>query len=81
MTSSETQKYSRFQKLIQYLRPHWIRVVIGVVTLFLVNGIGTYLPILISQVVDELQTKFELSRLWQEVGLIVGLASLCWSCG
>jgi ATP-binding cassette, subfamily B, multidrug efflux pump len=75
MTSSETQKYSRFQKLIQYLRPHWIRVVIGVVTLFLVNGIGTYLPILISQVVDELQTKFELSRLWQEVGLIVGLAS------
>jgi ATP-binding cassette, subfamily B, multidrug efflux pump len=56
MTSSaQPQKYSRFQKLIQYLRPHWIRVAIGVVTLFLVNGIGTYLPILISHVVDELQ--------------------------
>jgi ATP-binding cassette, subfamily B, multidrug efflux pump len=74
-SSSQPQKYSRFQKLIQYLRPHWIRVVVGVVTLFLVNGVGTYLPILISQVVDELQTKFELSGLWQEVGLIVGLAS------
>jgi ATP-binding cassette, subfamily B, multidrug efflux pump len=77
MTSSlQTQKYSRFQKLMQYLRPHWIRVGIGVVTLLAVNGIGTYLPILISHVIDELQTKFELSQLWQEVGLIVGLASL-----
>jgi ATP-binding cassette, subfamily B, multidrug efflux pump len=77
MTSSlQTHKYSRFQKLMQYLRPHWIRVGIGVVTLLAVNGIGTYLPILISQVIDELQTKFELSQLWQEVGLIVGLASL-----
>jgi ATP-binding cassette, subfamily B, multidrug efflux pump len=74
--SLETPKYSRFQKLMQYLRPHWIRVGIGVVTLLAVNGIGTYLPILISQVIDELQTKFELSQLWQEVGLIVGLASL-----
>ena len=77
MTSSlSTPKYSRFQKLIQYLRPHKVRVAIGVVTLFAVNGIGTYLPILISHVIDELQTKFEISQLWQEVGLIVGLASL-----
>ncbi len=77
MTSSlPTPKYSRFQKLLQYLRPHWIRVGIGVVTLFAVNSIGTYLPILISHVIDELQTKFEISQLWQEVGLIVGLASL-----
>jgi ATP-binding cassette, subfamily B, multidrug efflux pump len=74
-SSAQPQKYSRFQKLLQYLRPHWIRVAIGVVTLFLVNGIGTYLPLLISNVVDELQTKFDLSQLWQEVGLIIGLAS------
>ena len=47
----------------------------GVVTLFAVNGIGAYLPILISHVIDELQTKFELSLLWQEVGLILGLAT------
>ncbi len=77
MTSSlSTPKYSRFQKLLQYLRPHKVRVAIGVVTLFAVNGIGTYLPILISKVIDELQTKFEISQLWQEVGLIVGLACL-----
>lgn len=74
--SLQTPKYSRFQKLVNYLRPHWIRVAIGVVTLLAVNGIGTYLPLLISHVIDELQTKFELSQLWQEVGLIVGLASL-----
>jgi ATP-binding cassette, subfamily B, multidrug efflux pump len=75
-SSLSTPKYSRFQKLLQYLRPHKIRVAIGVVTLFAVNGIGTYLPILISQVIDELQTKFEISQLWKEVGLIVALASL-----
>jgi ATP-binding cassette, subfamily B, multidrug efflux pump len=71
----QTQKYSRFQKLMQYLRPHKTRVAVGVVTLFAVNGIGAYLPILISHVIDELQTKFEISQLWQEVGLILGLAS------
>ena len=60
---------------MQYLRPHKTRVAVGVVTLFAVNGIGAYLPILISHVIDELQTKFELSQLWQEVGLILGLAS------
>ncbi|WP_404787626.1 ABC transporter ATP-binding protein [Altericista sp. CCNU0014] len=72
----QARKYSRFQKLIQYLRPHWIRVGIGVFTLLAVNGIGTYLPLAISQVIDELQTQFQLSQLWQEVGLIVGLATL-----
>jgi ATP-binding cassette, subfamily B, multidrug efflux pump len=72
----QTQKYSRFQKLMQYLRPHKTRVAVGVVTLFAVNGIGAYLPILISHVIDELQTKFEISQLWQEVELILGLASL-----
>jgi ATP-binding cassette, subfamily B, multidrug efflux pump len=71
----QTQKYSRFQKLMQYLRPHKTRVAVGVVTLFAVNGIGAYLPILISHVIDELQTKFEISQLWQEVELILGLAS------
>jgi ATP-binding cassette, subfamily B, multidrug efflux pump len=71
----QPQKYSRFQKLMQYLRPHKTRVAVGVVTLFAVNGIGAYLPILISHVIDELQTKFELSLLWQEVGLILGLAT------
>lgn len=60
---------------MQYLRPHKTRVAVGVVTLFAVNGIGTYLPILISHVIDELQTKFEIAQLWQEVGLILGLAS------
>jgi ATP-binding cassette, subfamily B, multidrug efflux pump len=73
---SQAPKYSRFQKLIQYLRPHRVRIGVGIITLLVVNGIGTYLPILISQVIDELQTRFELAQLLQQVGLIVGLASL-----
>lgn len=72
----QVPKYSRFRKLTQYLRPHWIRIGLGILTLLAINGIGTYLPILISQTIDELQTQFELTQLLHQVGLIVGFASL-----
>jgi ATP-binding cassette, subfamily B, multidrug efflux pump len=70
--------YSRFQKLRSYLSPHWGKVMVGVVTLLLVNGLGTYLPLLISQVIDNLQAAFELAPLLRQVGLIALLASLMW---
>jgi ATP-binding cassette subfamily B protein len=43
-----------------------------------VNGLGTYLPLLISQVIDALQTAFDLGQLGPQVLLIGGLASLMW---
>lgn len=76
--TSPTQPYSRFQKLLNYLRPHWVRVTLGIVALFFVNGLGTYLPILISHIIDELQSSFQLSQLLPQVGLIVLLSSLMW---
>ncbi|NJM74988.1 MAG: ABC transporter ATP-binding protein [Acaryochloridaceae cyanobacterium RU_4_10] len=75
---SPTQPYSRFQKLLNYLRPHWVKVTLGIVALFFVNGLGTYLPILISHIIDELQSTFQLSQLLPQVGLIVLLSSLMW---
>ena len=70
--------YSRFQKLVSYLRPHWVKVTVGVVTLLLVNGLGTYLPLQISHVIDNLQATFELRPLLLQVGLITLLASVMW---
>jgi ATP-binding cassette, subfamily B, multidrug efflux pump len=78
VSTSPTQPYSRFQKLLKYLRPHWVKVALGVVALFFVNGLGTYLPILISRIIDELQVTFQLSQLLPQVGLIVLLSSLMW---
>lgn len=75
---SPPQTYSRFQKLLNYLRPHWVKVTLGIVALFFVNALGTYLPILISQIVDELQAAFKLTQLLPQVGLIVLLSSIMW---
>jgi ATP-binding cassette, subfamily B, multidrug efflux pump len=77
-STSPPQPYSRFQKLLNYLRPHWVKVTLGIVALFFVNALGTYLPILISQIVDELQAAFKLTQLLPQVGLIVLLSSIMW---
>ncbi|MGB8700229.1 MAG: ABC transporter ATP-binding protein [Thermosynechococcaceae cyanobacterium] len=76
--SSPPVGYSRFRRLVGYLRPHRGKVGLGVVALLAVNGVGTYLPLLISHAIDELQASFELPQLIQEVALVGGLASLMW---
>jgi ATP-binding cassette subfamily B protein len=79
MTSSTSAPgYSRFRRLLSYLAPHRVKIGLGVAALFLVNGLGTYLPLLISQVIDALQTAFDLGQLGPQVLLIGGLASLMW---
>ncbi|HEY9825746.1 MAG TPA: ABC transporter ATP-binding protein, partial [Stenomitos sp.] len=71
-------RYSRFRKLLGYLNPHRLTVGLGIAALFAVNGLGTYLPILISHAIDALQTAFNLSQLFGQVALIAGLASAMW---
>lgn len=79
MTVSEHPgQYSRFHRLLSYLRPHWLKVTLGMVSLFLVNGLGTYLPLKISQVIDELQVTFTAEQLLLQVMGIILLASLMW---
>jgi ATP-binding cassette, subfamily B, multidrug efflux pump len=81
-SAAETSnRYSRFRKLLGYMRPHWRETVVGVVTLFIVNVLGTYLPLLISQSIDALKTSgvdLDLGSLWYKVGLLAGLASIMW---
>ncbi len=71
-------RYSRFRKLLSYLRPHWQAIAVGILALLAVNGVGTYLPLLISQIIDNLQVTFEINQLLGQVGLIAGLASAMW---
>lgn len=79
MTASEPPPtYSRFRRLLSYLRPHWRKVTAGMVALFVVNGLGTYLPLKISQVIDDLQVTFTSQQLVLQVLWIGLLASLMW---
>lgn len=68
----------RFRRLLAYLRPHQTKIWGGIAALFIVNLLGTYLPLLIGTAVDELQAKFDLQRVVFYALLLIGLASLMW---
>jgi ATP-binding cassette subfamily B protein len=78
MTQTPTATYSRFNKLLEYLRPHWLNVSFGIFALFIVNGLSAYLPLLISHTIDTLKVAFKLKDIQSDVLLILGLASLMW---
>ncbi len=71
-------KSSRLQKLIDYLRPHWKAATLGIVALFIVNAVGVYIPILIRDVVDELQVAIQFNTVQTQVFWIFILASIMW---
>ncbi|WP_299485008.1 ABC transporter ATP-binding protein [Acaryochloris sp. IP29b_bin.137] len=73
-----TGKYSRLRKLIQYLQPHWRSVLLGILALLIVNGLGTYLPLLIRRVIDDLEIAFDFGPILPTILVIAGLASLMW---
>ena len=73
-----TPQYSRLRKLLQYLRPHWRNVGLGILALFVVNSLGTYLPLIIRNAIDELEVAFDFSAILPSVLLVAGLASLMW---
>ena len=77
--SASPRSYSPFKKLLSYLKPHWLRVSIGIVALFVVNGIGVYLPLLIKKMVDSLQLSFDLTDIQFDVLLLIVLATIMWA--
>lgn len=70
--------YSRLRKLQDYLRPHWRKLFWGIISLFVVNAIGIYIPLLIRDIIDQLRVTFSFDRLWYYVVLIFTLASIMW---
>lgn len=67
---------SRLQKLLTYLRPHRREAALGIFALFIVNGVGIYIPLLIRDSIDELRTALSFDRIWHFVILIFILASV-----
>lgn len=78
MKYSATRQNSSFQKLLTYLRPHWRVTLAGIVALLVVNILGTYLPLLIGQAIDELQDQFQYQRVLFYVLALVVMASIMW---
>lgn len=70
--------YSRLKKLASYLRPHWKSCFWGIFSLFIVNGLGVYIPLLIRNGIDDLQVSLNFDKILYYVFLIVILASIMW---
>ena len=70
--------YSRLQKLASYIRPHWKQALLGIFALLVVNALGVYIPLLIRNGINDLESAIDLSPIIGLVLLILGLASLMW---
>ena len=76
--AASSKKYSPFKKILSYLKPHWPRVAFGILALFVVNGIGVYLPLLIKDTIDRLQPNLELSDIQFDILTLGVLATFMW---
>lgn len=70
---------SHLQKLKLYLQPHYGDLLWGSVTLLLVNILGTYIPWLVRDVVDDLSDPQVITQISTFALAIVGLSSLMWA--
>jgi ATP-binding cassette, subfamily B, multidrug efflux pump len=70
---------SRFRKLIEYLRPHWRQLLVGTISLLVVNALGIYIPLLIRDVIDRLSNSSLASQqLFSSILFIFVLVSIMW---
>ncbi len=69
---------SRLRRLIAYLRPHQKQVWLGIVALLVVNGLGVYIPLILSNTIDSLRSDVGLAILTRDVLLMLVLASIMW---
>jgi ATP-binding cassette, subfamily B, multidrug efflux pump len=69
---------SRFQKLLNYLKPYKSQTMQGIFALFVVNALSVYIPLLIRDGIDRLKTSFTSDYLTQLALAIVGLTSIMW---
>ncbi|MDJ0577762.1 MAG: ABC transporter transmembrane domain-containing protein, partial [Xenococcaceae cyanobacterium MO_234.B1] len=69
---------SRLKKLVTYLLPHWRMVSLGIVSLLIVNVLGVYIPLLISNSIDQLNADFSFAQLSRYGLILLVLASVMW---
>lgn len=69
----------RLKKLFSYFQPYLKNLWLGVLSLFLVNAIGVYIPELIRNSIDQLQETFSFQKLIGYVILLIILACIMWA--
>ena len=69
---------NKLLRLASYLKPHWRKVGLGLLSLLAVNALGVSIPLIIGYIVDELAVSFTFSRLLRYVVLVLVLASIMW---
>jgi ATP-binding cassette, subfamily B, multidrug efflux pump len=69
---------SRFQKLLNYLKPYKWQTIQGIGALFVVNALSVYIPLLIREGIDRLKPGLTTDYLIHLAIAIVGLTSIMW---
>lgn len=70
------RSYSRFRKLLSYLRPHRWSVGLGIGALLIVNALGVYIPLLIRDAINVLQGSISLTQIGGYALWLILLASI-----
>jgi len=66
----------RLRRILHYLRPHRTTVLLGAVSLLVVNLLGVSLPLIVRNAVDALHGGFALNDVLLKAGLIIALATV-----
>jgi len=66
----------RLRRILHYLKPHRRTVLMGAVSLVVVNLLGVSLPLIVRNAVDALHGGFALADVLQKAGLIIALATV-----
>jgi ATP-binding cassette, subfamily B, multidrug efflux pump len=66
----------RLRRILQYLRPYRTTVLLGAVSLLVVNLLGVSLPLIVRNAVDALHGGFALTDVLLKAGLIIALATV-----
>ena len=70
---------SRLKKLANYLRPHWRMILIGTIALVVVNALKVYIPLLISDSIDQLDGEFSFNQLSRSALWLLLLSAVMWA--
>ena len=60
----------KLRQLITYLAPYKVSILIGTLSLLIVNGLGVYIPLLIRDNVDSLRYSFNIHQVLKTAILI-----------
>ena len=66
----------RLRRILHYLKPHRRTVLLGAVSLVVVNLLGVSLPLIVRNAVDALHSGFALSDVLRKASLIIALATV-----